>query len=80
MVSVEVGCSEPNELIFRKAIDDINIGFENLLFVVNDLDNVKAAIRLAMNGLVLIGDRNVKISEVEVPFIHELRDIFEIVY
>ena len=76
-VSAEVGCCKPNELIYRKAIDEIGIAPKNLLFIDDDLDNVKASIRLGMNGVVILRDKDANISEV--PCVRELHDILDIV-
>ena len=72
-VSAEVGYCKPNEMIYRKAVDEIGIVPNDLLFVDDDLDNVKASIRLGMNEVVMLRDKNANISEV--PFVRELRDV-----
>ncbi len=72
-ISAEAGCCKPNELIYRKAIDEIGIAPKNLLFLDDDIDNVKAAIQLGMNGIVMLRDKVADITEV--PFAHELRDV-----
>ncbi len=73
-ISAEVGCCKPNELIYRKAIDEIGINPKNLLFVDDDLDNVKAAIRLDLNGIVMQRNKDTYISDV--PVAHDLHDVF----
>ena len=75
-VSAEVGCCKPDEQIYRRAIDKIGIESKNLLFVDDDTENVKAAIRLGMNGIVML--RNRGIEEGEVPFAMDLHDILKI--
>ena len=72
-ISAEVGCCKPNELIYLKAIDDIGIVPRNLLFVDDDFDNVKGAIRTGMNGAVM--QRNKDASIGEIPYVRELAEI-----
>lgn len=76
-ISAEIGCCKPNELIYRKAIDEIGIAPKNLLFVDDDLDNVKASIQLGMNGIVMLRNKVVTINEVS--YVRELSDILDIV-
>ena len=76
-VSAEVGCCKPDELIYRKAIDEIGITPEHLLFVDDDLDNVKNAIRTGMNGIVMLRSKDGGISEV--PCVRELAEILDMI-
>jgi len=76
-ISAEVGCCKPNGLIYRKAIDEIGIVPKNLLFIDDDIDNVKAAIRTGMNGKVML--RNMTTTVHEVPCVQELADIMDII-
>lgn len=76
-ISAEVGCCKPNELIYQKAIDEIGINPENIIFIDDDLDNVKGSIRMGIHGIVLL--RNKCIYTDEVPFLRELIDILEFV-
>ena len=76
-VSSIVGCCKPEELIYRKAIEEIGIDPQNLLFVDDDLDNVKGAIRTGMNGMVMLRSNVAAIHEV--PYVRELNDIPDII-
>jgi putative hydrolase of the HAD superfamily len=76
IISSEVGCCKPDEQIYRRGIDEIGIESKNLLFVDDDTENVKAAIRLGMNGIVML--RNRGIEEGEVPFAMDMHDILKI--
>lgn len=76
-ISAEVGCCKPDELIYRKAIDEIGIVPENLLFVDDDFDNVKGAIRTGINGIVMLRNKDVTISEV--PCVKELSEILDMI-
>ena len=71
-----LGCCRPDEQIYRRAIDEIGIESKNLLFVDDDTENVKAAIRLGMNGIVMLRHRGTE--EGEVPFALDLYDILKI--
>ena len=77
-ISAELGCCKPNELIYRKATDEIGIPPKNLLFVDNDLDNVKASIRLGMNGIIILRSKVASIGEV--PYVRELAEILDIAH
>ena len=72
-ISAEAGCSKPDEMIYRKAIDETGIDPDLLLFVDDDPDNVKAAVKLGMNGIVML--RHGEDAIREVPFVHNLHDI-----
>ena len=72
-ISAEEGCCKPNELIYRRAIDETGITPKKLLFIDDDLDNVKAATRLGMNGMVMLRNKDTDIKEV--TFVHDLYDI-----
>jgi len=72
-ISAEIGCCKPDELIYRRAIDEIGIEPKNLLFVDDDIDNVKAAIRLGMNGIVMLRNKADNISEI--PYVQDLNNI-----
>jgi putative hydrolase of the HAD superfamily len=74
-ISAEVGCCKPNELIYRKAIDEIGIAPKNLLFIDDDIDNVKGAIQLGMSGIVI--QRNKVETVNDVTYISELADILD---
>ena len=76
-VSAVVGCCKPEELIYRKAIEEIGIDPQNLLFVDDDPDNVKGAIRTGMNGMVILRSNVAAIHEV--PHVRELNDILDII-
>jgi len=76
-ISAEVGCCKPEEPIYRKAIEEIGIVPKNLLFVDDDLDNVKAAIQMGMNGVVMLRNENTDISDI--PYVQELSEILEII-
>ncbi|UCD09323.1 MAG: HAD-IA family hydrolase [Dehalococcoidales bacterium] len=76
-ISAEVGCCKPYELIYRRAIDEIGIAPKNLLFIDDDLDNVKAAVRLGMNGIVMLRNKDADISDV--PYVQELAEILDII-
>lgn len=74
-VSSVVGCCKPEELIYRKAIDEIGIDPKNLLFVDDDVDNVKGANRTGMNGIVMLRNKAETVSDV--PYINELAEILD---
>lgn len=76
-VSAKVGCCKPEKLIYKKAIDEIGIVPKNLLFVDDDIDNVKGAIRMGMNGIVI--QRNKVDTVNDVTCVSELVDILNII-
>ena len=75
-ISAEVGCCKPCDEIYLRAIDDIGIDAQDLLFVDDDLENVRAAIRLGMKGAVILRDKQTVAGDT--PFIRDLRGISEI--
>lgn len=76
-ISSETGCCKPDDLIFKQAMDDIGIAPKNLLFIDNDIGNVRASIRLGMNGVVIL--RNSEKAVSDVPCIRNLSDILDVV-
>lgn len=76
-VSAKVGCYKPNEAIYKRAISEIGIETSRLLFVDDDVENVKAGIQLGMNGVVMLRSLE-QSTEFEIPFVRDLKQLVEL--
>jgi putative hydrolase of the HAD superfamily len=76
-ISAEVGCCKPCDKIYLTAIDDIGVDAQDILFIDDDLENVRAAIRLGMKGTVI--SRNKQSIAGDTPVIRDLHSIFELI-
>lgn len=75
-ISAKVGCYKPNNLMYETAIAEIGIEPEKLLFVDNDIESVKAAVRLGMGGVVLERQGKEVIND-EITFLPDLHRLVE---
>ena len=65
VISAQVGCCKPEERIYRAALEALDIPPENLLFVDDWEENVRAAIALGLRGVVMARKPGPRASEVE---------------
>ncbi len=75
-ISAFIGCMKPDERIYKSAIDSIGLPAGNLLYVDDIAPYVEKSIALGMQGVVL--DRDGSCAEDDIPTIHSLYDLLDI--
>ena len=73
VISALVGSSKPSERIYLKAVEEIGIPPEHLLFVDDRPVNVAAAAKLGMKGIV--ASRYSNAPDTDLPVVSDLDDL-----
>ena len=73
VISAQVGCCKPDKRIFGKAIAEMGLPPEKLLFVDDDPHYVKEAIGLGLNGVLMV--RNGEPTDFDVEWVRDLDEI-----
>ena len=73
VVSALLGCWKPDELMYMTAIEDIGLTSESLMFVDDRPENVEAAVRLGMRGVVI--SRYGETPETDLPVVTGLDEV-----
>lgn len=60
VMSSTLGVLKPNELMFNTALSGLNINSEEALFIDDNILNVKASIKLGMQGIVILRGEELK--------------------
>lgn len=76
VISAQVGCCKPDKRIFVRAIAEMGLPPEKLLFVDDDLHYVKEAIGLGLNGILMI--RSDEPADADVEWVRNLEEIEEL--
>jgi putative hydrolase of the HAD superfamily len=59
VMSSKIGIVKPDELMFTTALSELNIKPEEVIFIDDNIKNVEGAIKLGMQGILMIRDKNV---------------------
>ena len=73
VISAQVGCCKPDKRIFGRAIAELELPPEKLLFVDDDPHYVKEAIGLGLNGSLMV--RSGEPTDVDVEWVRNLEEI-----
>ena len=73
VISAQVGCCKPDRKIFGRAIAEMELPPDKLLFVDDDPHYVKEAIGLGMNGILMV--RSGEPADVDVEWVRNLEEI-----
>ena len=78
VISAQVGCTKPDRKIFGRAIAEMKLPPEKLLFVDDDPHYVKEAIGLSLNGILMVRSGEPTDADVEwVRNLEEIESLFE---
>lgn len=73
VISAQIGCCKPDERIYKRAIDELRLPPENLLFVDDVPENVEKAIELGLRGVLMV--RNGIPPDVDIEWVKNLEEI-----
>ncbi|MDE0299872.1 MAG: HAD-IA family hydrolase [Candidatus Poribacteria bacterium] len=73
VISAQVGCCKPDKRIFGRAIAEMGLPPEKLLFVDDDPHYVKEAIGLGLNGILMI--RSGEPADADVEWVRDLEEM-----
>ena len=76
VISAQVGCCKPDKRIFVRAIAEMGLPPEKLLFVDDDPHYVKESIGLGLNGILMI--RSDEPADADVEWVRNLEEIEEL--
>ena len=54
VISAQIGCCKPDERNYKRAVDELGLPPEKLLFVDDGPENVEKAIELGLNGILMV--------------------------
>ncbi len=72
VISAQIGCCKPDERIYKRAIDELGLPPEKLLFVDDVPENVEKAIELGMKGILMV--RNGITPDVDIQCVKNLEE------
>lgn len=75
-MSSKLGVWKPNPLMFTTAIDEIDVRPEEVLFIDYSIKNVRGAIELGINSILIIRDNNLHTKESSIDIVNNLKDIY----
>ena len=73
VISAKMGCCKPDERNYKRAIDEMRLSPDNLLFVDDGPENVEKAIELGLNGILMV--RSGEPADVDVEWVRNLEEI-----
>ncbi|GFP76293.1 HAD-IA family hydrolase [Clostridium fungisolvens] len=77
VMSSKIGVIKPNELMFNTALTELNIKPEEAIFIDDNIKNVEVAIKLGMQGILMIRDENCKV-DTEYKTIRNLKELLSL--
>lgn len=77
VMSSVIGVLKPHELMFSTALSELNIKPEEAIFIDDNILNVKAAIKLGMQGIVILRGDELK-EETDILCIDDLSELEEL--
>jgi putative hydrolase of the HAD superfamily len=77
VMSSVVGVLKPHELMFNTALSELNIKPEEAIFIDDNIANVEAAIKLGMQGIVILRGDKLK-EDTDILCIDELSELEEL--
>lgn len=77
VISAALGCWKPDELMYTTAIDELGLPPEALMFVDDRPENVEAAVRLGLKGVVI--SRYDETPETDLPVVTSLGEVVEMI-
>ena len=73
VISAQIGCCKPDERNYKRAVDELRLPPENLLFVDDVPENVASAIELGLNGILMV--RSGEPADVDFEWVSNLEEI-----
>ena len=77
VISAVLGCWKPSEPMYATAVEEIGLPPESLMFVDDRLENVEAAVRLGMRGVVI--SRYGETPETDLPVVRSLDEVVQMI-
>ena len=73
VISAQMGCCKPDERNYKRALDEMRLPPDNLLFVDDCPENVEKAIELGLNGILMV--RSGVPTDVDFEWVSNLEEI-----
>ena len=73
VISAQIGCCKPDERNYKRAVDELGLPPDNLLFVDDGPENVEKAIELGLNGILMV--RSGEPADVDLESVSNLEEI-----
>ncbi|MTI49919.1 MAG: HAD-IA family hydrolase [Firmicutes bacterium] len=72
-----LGVVKPSQLMFNRALSELSVKPEEALFIDNNIKNVRGALKLGINSVLIIRERNSR-GNSDIISINSLKELYEI--